>query len=346
MNAARSGRGLTRPELAILLAYAKMALYSLLIDSDVPEDPYLRLELERYFPDQIQQRFARHLRHHRLRREIIATATTNSMVNRMGAAFARRAQEDTGSDAATVVRAYAIAREAFGMRATWNAIEALDAKIDSQLQYEMMFDTTRLLRFCTYWLIQRHSSALQIEQQVQRLRSGLTKLDNALPRILSGADLEAFQSRLESYRAAGAPEALSKRMASLPALASGPDLVDIADQTGVNIEAAAIVYFGVGMALSLDWVRAQVESLGAEGHWHAVARTTLRDNLYDLQRKLCLQVLGTSKTPSAGAVEAWLARNATAIAHVRQTINDMRTLPQADFATLSVALQAIRTMAE
>ncbi len=342
----KAGRGLTRPELAILLAYAKMALYTLLVDSDVPEDPYLGLELERYFPAKMQQRIGRYFRQHRLRREIIATATTNSMVNRMGASFARRTQEDTGASAATVVRAYAIAREAFGMRSTWSAVESLDAKVDARTQYEMMFETTRLLRFCTYWLIHRHAGALQIEQQVGRLRTGLTRLDAALPRVLSGSDLQGFQTRHEAYRAAKVPETLSKRMASLAALRSGPDLVDISEHTGVAIEAAAAVYFHLGTALSLDWIREQIESLGVEGHWQAVARSTLRDNIYDLQRKLCLQVLGKSRTASPATVDAWLAKKAGPIAHVRQTINDMRSLPQMDFATLSVALQAVRAMAE
>ncbi|HEY6640682.1 NAD-glutamate dehydrogenase [Povalibacter sp.] len=343
----KAGRGLTRPELAILLAYAKMALYTLLVDSDVPEDPYLGLELERYFPAKMQQRLGRYFQQHRLRREIIATATTNSMVNRMGASFARRTQEDTGASAATVVRAYAIARESFGMRDTWSAIEALDARIDASMQYEMMFETTRLLRFCTHWLIHRHSGALQIEQQVGRLRTALTRLDAALPRVLSGSDQHVFQRRLETYRTAKVPEVLSKRMASLAALRSGPDLVDISEQTRVPIEAAAAIYFYLGTSLSLDWLREQIESLGVEGHWQAVARSTLRDNIYDLQRKLCLQVLGkSSKAPSHATVDAWLAKKSTAIAHVRQTINDMRALPQMDFATLSVALQAVRSMAE
>jgi glutamate dehydrogenase len=342
----KAGRGLTRPELAILLAYAKMALYSLLIHSDVPEDPYLGHELERYFPQQIQQRFARHLPRHRLRREIIATATTNSMVNRMGASFARRVQEDTGADAASVVRAYAIARESLGMRDTWSAIEALDAKIDAPMQYEMMFETTRLLRFCTYWLIHRHPGELHIERQVGRLRSGLSRLDAALPRILCGDDLDLFHSRHQHYRAARVPEALSKRMASLVALRSGPDLLDLSGQTGIAIEAVAVVYFQISTALSLDWVRAQIESLSVEGHWQALARSTLRDNIYELQRRLCQQVLGKSRKPSGAAVEAWLARRSSAIEHVRQTLKDMRALPQMDFATLSVALEAIRATAE
>jgi glutamate dehydrogenase len=309
----------------------------------VPEDPYLGHELERYFPALMQKRVGRYLRQHRLRREIIATATTNSMVNRMGATFARRTQEDTGAQAATVVRAYAIAREAFDMRSTWSDIEALDAKINAGAQYEMMFETTRLLRFCTYWLIHRHADDLDIDQRVTRLRAGLRKLDAALPRVLGGTDLTVFQARHEYYRKANAPEALSKRIASLAALRSGPDIVDIADQASLPVEAAAAAYFSLGTALSLDWIRDQIEILGVDGHWQAVARTTLRDNLFTLQRKLCLQVLSESrKKPPEKAVASWLDRKKVSIDHIRQVLSDMRALPSIDFATLSVAVQAVR----
>jgi len=343
----KANRGLTRPELAILLAYSKMALYSRLIDSDVPEDPYLAHELERYFPRIMQQRLGRYLDQHRLRREIIATATTNSMVNRMGPTFARRVQEDTGAGAATVVRAYAIARESYEMRATWSQIEALDTKIKASTQYELMYETTRLLRFCTYWLIHHQSGKLEIERQVSRLRRGLADLDAALPGVLSGTDLTFFESRRAQYREANVPDALAKRMASLAALRSGPDLVEIAENAKLPVTAAARVYFGVGTALLLDWIREQIESLGVEGHWQAVARTTLRDNIYNLQRVLCTQVLNESRQRAPEqALQAWLARHQKSVDYLRQTVNDMRSLPEMDFATLSVALQAVRRMAE
>ena len=353
----QAGKGLTRPELAILLAYAKMALYSKLIDSDVPEDPYLGHELERYFPALMQKRFNKYLPEHRLRREIIATATTNSIVNRMGPTFARRVQEDTGSNASTIARAYAIAREFVAMRDTWASIEALDTKIAAGVQYEMMFETTRLLRFCTYWLIHRQSGKLDIERQVSRFRSGMKELDGLLPRILMGDDLAAFNSRHSRYVAAAVPDKLARRMASLTALRSGPDLVEITEQTGLPLERAATLYFGVGTALSLDWIREQVEMLGVEGHWQAVARTTLRDNVYNLQRALSLQVIAESKrspkdakrlstaTP-AEVLESWTTRHRAAVDYLRQTVSDMRALPAMDFATLSVALQAVRRMTE
>ncbi len=339
----RAGQGLTRPELAVLLAYAKMTLYTRLIDSDVPEDPYLSQELGRYFPARIERRFGRKLRQHRLRREIIATATTNSIVNRMGATFARRVQEDTGVGAASVVRAYAIAREAFGMRKTWSDIESLDNKIAAATQYDMMHETARLLRFGTYWLLRHQPESLNIDEQVQRFRRGLTELDDAIPRVLSGADLAAFDAQCEHYRNANVPEALSNRMATLTALRSGMDLVAIAERTRLAIDRAAIIYFSIGTAVSLDWLREQLEALAVEGHWQAVARTTLRDNVYELQRALCLQVLKDHPRGSVNEIlDAWISSRKSVVDTVRQTMNEMRSLPEMDFATLSVAVQAVR----
>ncbi len=342
----RLGKGLTRPELAVILAYGKMSLYSRLIDSDVPEDPYLSNELQRFFPPQLQKRYNRYLSRHRLRREIIATATTNSLINRMGPSFARRAHERTGAKAATIVRAYAIARESFDMRTTWGQIEALDTQIEAALQYEMMYETTRLLQFVTYWLINQQSEALHIEQQVKRLRSTLTKLDRALPDILSGEDKLEFERRCDRMLAANTPAPLARRIASLPTLRSGPDLVDIAQTLQLDITFTATVYFSLSTALSLDWLRNCIEQLNVEGHWQAVARSTLRGTIYDLQRTLTLQALQTSNTGNPQDVlDKWLHAKGDAIDSLHQQISEMRALPQMDFATLSVALQAVRKIA-
>jgi glutamate dehydrogenase len=169
---------------------------------------------------------------------------------------------------------------------------------------------------------------------------------------LSGDDLTVFNSRHSRYTAAAVPDKLARRMASLAALRSGPDLVEISEQSGLPLDRAASLYFGVGTALSLDWIREQVEVLGVEGHWQAVARTTLRDNVYNLQRALCLQVIAESKrakdakTTSAEQLEGWMARHRASVDYLRQTVTDMRALPAMDFATLSVALQAVRRMTE
>ncbi len=164
----QAGEGLTRPELSITLSYGKIWLYRALIQSDVPEDPYLSAELERYFPAPVQNRFAVRVKRHRLRREIIATAITNSLINRMGPVFPVRAQHDTGADPAAIARAYSIAREVFAARYMWTRIEALDNRVLPAVQYTAMAQIARLLRHMTYWLIENRRNDLDIERAVRR----------------------------------------------------------------------------------------------------------------------------------------------------------------------------------
>jgi glutamate dehydrogenase len=154
----KRGLGLTRPELAVVLSYSKIWLSNHLLASDVPEDPYLSTELGRYFPAPVQERFPRAIPRHRLKREIIATATTNSLINRMGPTFVARTQEETGAEPADIARAYTAAREIFDMRKLWARIEGLDNKVTASLQYGMMYQTSRLLRHVTYWLLSHRRS--------------------------------------------------------------------------------------------------------------------------------------------------------------------------------------------
>ncbi|HEX6928828.1 MAG TPA: NAD-glutamate dehydrogenase, partial [Gammaproteobacteria bacterium] len=150
-----ANRGLTRPELAVLFAYAKMDVYESLLESDVPEDSYLGSELENYFPRPLQRKYRELMPRHRLKREIIATAITNSMVSRMGATFAHRMREETGTTTAATARAYTIAREAYDVRTLWAEIEALDNKVPAALQTAMHVQIARLLKHATHWLLDR-----------------------------------------------------------------------------------------------------------------------------------------------------------------------------------------------
>ena len=106
-----AGRGLTRPELAVLSAYAKMDLYAEVLRSDMPDDPYLIGVLERYFPEPLRKRFQKEILGHRLRREIIATVATNSMVNRVGSTFGLRMRELSGMPLPAIAKAYMAARD-------------------------------------------------------------------------------------------------------------------------------------------------------------------------------------------------------------------------------------------
>ena len=342
----KTGIGLTRPELAILLAYSKIWLNSHLLGSDVPEDPYLSAELVRYFPAPVQERFPRAIAHHRLRREIIATATTNSLVNRMGPTFVTRAQEDTGAEPAQIARAYTAAREIFAMREVWEQIEVLDNKVAAQQQYEAAFQTSRLLRHATYWLLTSRPKGLQVDAAVGEFRDGVHKLEAEIGAVLSGSELTHFEERRKHYGAAGLPSALAARIASLDALNAALDIVEISASHRVSVVEAARVYFEVGTRIGFDWLRGRIEKLTVDGPWQAIARTGLRDAALRVQRRLTERVLSRTDRGSAQArVNAWVDASGQELEHWQRTLADMRAAGAADFATLTVGVEAVRKLA-
>ena len=312
----------------------------------MPEDPYLSAELNRYFPAPVRERFAARLKRHRLRREIIATAITNSLINRMGPVFPVRAQDDTGADPAAIARAYTIAREVFAVRDIWAQIEGLDNRIPTAVQYTAMFQTTRLVRHMSYWLLENQRENRDIERAVRRYAAPVSELWNELDSVLSAtasAQLSVQRSRLMEQHV---PEQLATRIASLDTLHCALDLVEAAMEARVKIGYAAKAYFDIGERIGLTWIKEQIEILPVEGHWHAVARATVRDDLYALQRKITGAVLRCKGRDAAARVDDWLRRHAPDVDSLKRIVVDLRTGTAPDFATLSVALQAVRRLAQ
>src|SRR4029077_15552791 len=269
----KGGGGLTRPELAILLAYSKIWLNNHLLASDVPEDPYLSSELARYFPAPVRERFPRAIAHHRLRREIIATATTNSLVNRMGPTFVTRAQEDSGAEPAQIARAYTAAREIFAMREVWEQIEGLDNRVPAKLQYEAAYQTSRLLRHATYWLLGARRRGLQVDAAVKEFRGAVHELEAHTAELLTGDELQRFGEARGRYTEAGLPPQLAARIAGLEALNAALDIAEISAAHRVSVTETARVYFEVGTRTGIDWLRTRIEKLSVDGPWQAIART-------------------------------------------------------------------------
>jgi glutamate dehydrogenase len=348
----KNGTSLTRPELAILLAYSKIWLNSHLLASNVPEDPYLSSELERYFPAPVRERFPKAIAQHRLRREIIATATTNSLVNRMGPTFVPRAQEDTGSEPAQIARAYTAAREIFGMRDLWAQIEALDNKVPAKLQYEIAFQTSRLLRHMTYWLLAQRKRELQVDAAVAEFGSGVRELEAQIGQVLIGPWRERFEENRTQYVTDGLPQELVTRVASLEAHNAALDVVELSLKHRVSVVEAAKVYFEVGTRIGIDWLRDQIDRLSVDGPWQAIARAGLRDSAMHIHRRLAERVLSRKdRGTSQARVAAWVESIGEDLAHWQRTLTEMRgSGPTAggasDFATLTVGVESVRKLAD
>ncbi len=343
----KRGVGLSRPELSVVLSYSKIWLSNHLLASDVPEDPYLSNELDRYFPAPVQERFPRAIPRHRLKREIITTATTNSLINRMGPTFVARTQEETGAEPAEIARAYTAAREIFDMRRLWARLEGLDNKITASLQYSMMYQTSRLLRHVTYWLLAHRRRELHIDEAVAEFGRGVRDLEADISHVLVGADRERFERVRKEHLDAGAPAELATRVASLDAHNAALDIVEMSTTLGGRVVDVARVYFEVGARTGLDWLRQQIEQLAVDGPWqsccaHRTARQRPAYSSQTYRTGACSQ--GPRNCRCASNRLGGSARRRTA--HWQRTLADMRTAGAADFATLTVGIETVRKLAD
>jgi len=339
------GEGLTRPELSVLLSYSKITLYQQLLASDVPEDAWLSDEAKNYFPTPLRERFAGFVAQHRLKREIIATQVTNSLVNRMGASFALRMHEETGATPGEVARAYTIAREVFRAREFWARIEALDNRVSSELQTSAMLGMWRLLRQATRWLLNLQGRKLEIREMVQRLAPGVAAVENSIRSSMSAEELASMEEQMQPYLDGGFTRKLAGQTVMLDRLFPALDVVETAARRRSDVHRIAKVFFGLGEALELKWLRRQVETLEVVGQWHAISRSNLRDELFLQQNRLVECVLksaGRKRDP----VAAWIGSNGDRVRRVQKMLSQMHDATQMDYPTLAVAIRALGQLAD
>jgi glutamate dehydrogenase len=344
---ARERRGLTRPELAVLLAYSKVYLYAALLDSDVPEDPYLSDELERYFPPPLPERFPDAMHAHRLHREIVATQVVNNMLHGGGTTFAFRLHEETGAPASEIARAYAVAREVFGMRPQWHAIEALDNEVRAEVQLKMLLEGRRLIERGSRWLLRNQPAPMDIASTTERYAEGAAVLYDKVPVLLDPADLEPLARRVDELRSAGVADDIATRVASLPHMYAAFDIVEVSDESGLDVQAVAAVHFRLGNRLRLHWLHERIVALPREDRWQAMARAALRDDLYALHRDLTAEVLrsGPRLESPDERVNGWVEAHAGA-ERCLQTLADISAGRTFDLTTLSVAVREVRELLE
>jgi glutamate dehydrogenase len=209
-----------------------------------------------------------------------------------------------------------------------------------------MSQTTRLLRHMTYWLLENRRGDLGIERNVLRYGERVGELFHELTGVLGITELTRLRARHAGLIEQHVPEDLAARIASLESLHCALDLVEVAMEARLAMGYAAKAYFDLGERIGLTWIKDQIESLAADGHWQAVARGTLRDNLYQLQRKITGAVLKGKGRDAATRVTEWIGRHEAPVEALKRVVVDLRTGSQPDFATLSVAIQAVRRLAQ
>jgi glutamate dehydrogenase len=338
--------GLTNPERAVLLAYSKIALYDEMLASDVPDDAFISTALERYFPEPLRARFKAQILAHPLRREIIATHVTNSMINRVGSTFVHRMHEETGAAAPDVVRAYLIVREVFGMVQLWRAIEALDYKVPDRVQTAMVIDAGRLIVRATLWFLRNRAHLAELSRSIEHFKAGADRVAALLPKLLPASEQSAFEASAKRLEKDGVPRELAARVAGIDALFNALDIVEVAGELKRDIDPVARLHFALAGELDFPWLRARIGMLSSDNHWETLAKAALRDDLAGMLRSLAADALRTGASPSepAALISTWKTRNAVLYERFRQVLSDLRAAESPDLAMLSVAMRELRNL--
>ncbi|ASN52389.1 NAD-glutamate dehydrogenase [Sinomonas sp. R1AF57] len=340
------GQGLTSPELSVLAAYAKIELTEALRESDLADDPWFRDTLRKYFPSEIGERFDEELDSHPLRREIIATAVANDMINLGGITFAFRTIEETSATPAAVAKAFVALREVYRLDELTDAVNAMPASFPTEHWTMVHLDIRRLLDRAVRWLLHQGTAGKTIAEVVGQYGPPLATLRARLLDYLRGQDAARVMSWLERGRSWGLPEELAKRWAELFESFALLDVARIAQSTGSPVEQVAAVYYTVFDRFRVDDLLERITALPRRDRWQALARAALRDDLYATVADFTRSVMDAA--PDSAAPDArlavWEEANREQLDRAAAMFAEVNALESDDMASLSVALRLLRSI--
>jgi glutamate dehydrogenase len=343
-----SGEGLTSPEFAVLLAYAKITLTDDLLETEIADEPWFARVLRGYFPAPLSTTYDGILDTHPLRRQIITTVVVNDMVNRGGITFAYRAGEETGAGPVEVARAYTVAREVFALPDLWTRIEALDNEVPTAAQCALFLESRRLLDRATRWVLTSRGGRVDVEAEIARFKDEVARLAPLVPDLIVGVEHDRLMARAAEFEALGAPRDLAVEAGSLLDAYALLDIVQVAQVTETDAEEVARLYFVLSERYEVDRMLTRITHLPRDDRWSALARAALRSDLYGALRDMTRRVIITTTgiTDPMERVLEWEEQQAEGLARARATLDEIAALEQFDLATLSVALRTLRTLVQ
>jgi len=339
------GQGLTRPELSVLLAYSKMVLKEDLVCAEITDNPYHNRLLLEAFPPQLQDKYQDEMQLHPLRAEIIATKLANNIGNDMGFNFVNRMFEETGATVAEIANCYVMASEVFELSDIWQQITALDNKITTLIQTEMLFQMRRTVRRATRWFLRHRNKALSIAETIEFYRPTFENLSKNLNNLLVKDEVEQLKRVETDLVNTGVPKNIAIRISQLSSLFPVMDIADISSSDGRSIEQVANLYFKLGVRLDLHWFLDQITGQPVANHWQALARASFREELDWQQRSLAQVVLrcecDVEQPEVEELLEQWVETNSQPLDRWNQILTDFRIGQTHEFAKFSVALREL-----
>ncbi len=341
---AQSARGMTSPELSVLLAYSKRILVDSLLASDLPDSPHLSTDLAEYFPSEISKRFEHLVPEHPLHRELISTIIANDVIDAQGSTFISRLETRTGAGAADIVRAYRTAREVAGT-ARRREVEELFGRVDPETWRAMINANDQLLASLTRWYLQ-HGDGEVREAQLEKWAGSFATLEEVAAELGPPQWQEERGLEVHHLEAAGVSAHLARRIACLPDLVHAPNIIDLARHSGRDLNDVGRVFYRIGQALQLDALKSVLNGMIMSNSWQRWAAQTVEDDLIAVRRTVAERVLEEAGNRSGDdAVDHFLAEHAHALARLARLTQRLRSGSDDDLAPLIVAIRQVEALA-
>ncbi len=339
------GKGLTRPELSVLLAYSKMVLKEDLVHGEITDNPYHDTLLIDAFPQQLRNKYQSEMQQHPLRAEIIATKLANKIGNDMGFNFVNRMEEETGASVTEIANCYTIASAVFELEGFWKQIEVLDNKISTAIQTEMLFQYRRIVRRVTRWFLRHRNKSLSIAQSIALYQPTFAILSANLFDFMISDEIEEIKHVATGLIDSGVPQGVATRLSQLSTLFSTMDIAEVAKENKCTVEQAASLYFKLGAGLELHWFLDQINRQAVANHWQALARASFREELDWQQRSLTSVVLRCQCDAQFADLDQllteWIDINEQPLERWKHILADFKVGQSHDFAKFSVALREL-----
>jgi glutamate dehydrogenase len=341
----QTGRGLTRPEISVLVAYAKINVFSELLRSDVPDDPYMERLLTEYMPGPIRTKYKDTLKTHRLRREIIATVAANALVNAAGPTLYNRLREESGASVGQVVRAFIIAREIFGLPAIAAEINALDVKIPAATQLNMHQALSDMIAAQGLRLVQGKDRP--IGEAIDFYGQGVSKIAAKACGMVTGFSKKRLSQRTSELIKLKAPKALAEKIARLELLGGALDIVEVANTLDREVSDVAANYFAAGARFDLDWLRSTSRQIKLADHWERIALGRLMSDLRAQQSAIAAAALSISGAKAgAASIDSWVGGDADTADRADRLMAELRSGGALSVAKLAAASSQLRAVSK
>lgn len=338
-----AGLGLTRPELAVLLAYSKIHIKNEILKSKLPEDPFLRQVIASAFPESIRNKYSKNMQDHTLHRDIIATQLSNQMVNHMGFTYIYRLQVETGATVEEIIKAYTVSTKIFNTHELQKSIDEFNFRVPTPEQYDMLFNMRNLINLSTRWFL--HTSYLKDDLQniIDQYGSHVKQLEPIIPDLMSGYTKEYSAALVDKFLASGLSKTLAQRIAAYRAMYTSLNITDVAMIHHFDLIKTAKVYFIAGERINLVWFRDQIAADSREGHWNILARLTLRDELDICQRAFTIAVMKNDHKDASAVklIDKWAAENQRILHRWEQILEMIHSSHQVEYNMIFIAIREL-----